>query len=111
MLSGGKNTYLEGGLRIHTALGGGFLPSPLRGRVSNALSSNVDFWPTFSWLAGTDPYFDPKEDHPTYGLANAGNGKKFAPNAPDGVNLVHSWNKLLDGQDKDEYVNGLHRYM
>jgi len=65
-------------------------------------------------------------------------GKKFAPNAVDGVNLVHSWNKvgtdlspaaaaaadaqpllarcsppqMIDsGQSADEYVNGLHRYM
>jgi hypothetical protein len=46
-----------------------------------------------------------------YGKADAGSSKKFAPNAPDGVNLVHSWNKLIDGQSADEYVNGLHRYM
>jgi len=56
-MRGGKQTYLEGGIRMHTAVGGGFLPSPLRGRVSNVLSSNVDWWPTFSWLAGLDPYY------------------------------------------------------
>ena len=110
-LRGGKQSYLEGGMRMHTAIGGGYLPSELRGKVSNVLSSNVDFWPTFSWLAGLDPYYDPKEDMAAYGLADAGSGKKFAPNAPDGVNLVHSWNKLIDGQSADEYVNGLHRYM
>ena len=111
-LRGGKQTYLEGGMRMHTAIGGGYLPHGLRGTVSNALSSNVDFWPTFSWLAGLDPYYDPKEDMDAYGKANAGGGKKFAPNAPDGVNLVHSWNKMVDsGQSADEYVNGRHRYI
>ena len=135
-LRGGKQTYLEGGMRMHTAVGGGYLPHGLRGTVSNALSSNVDFWPTFSWLAGLDPYYDPKEDMDAYGKANAGGGKKFAPNAPDGVNLVHSWNKVRltrrkmrrvdhtcsrrvlsllqmvdSGQSADEYVNGRHRYI
>ena len=58
------------------------------------------------------PYLaDPKEDHPDYGLADAPGGKKFAPTAVDGLNLVHSWNRLIEGQDKDEYVNGLHRYV
>lgn len=87
-------------MRIHTSLGGGYLPPTLRGKVSNVLSSNVDFWPTFSWLSGLDPYFDPKEDMAAYGLADAGGGKKFAPNAPDGVNLVHSWNKVSLTQRK-----------
>ena len=93
-LRGGKQTYLEGGNRMHTALSGGYLPTGLHGTVSNVLSSNVDFWPTFSWMAGLDPYYDPKEDMAAYGGADAGNGKKFAPNSVDGVNLVHSWNKV-----------------
>jgi hypothetical protein len=42
-------------MRMHTSIGGGYLPPALRGKVSNVLSSNVDFWPTFSWMAGLDP--------------------------------------------------------
>lgn len=91
---GGKSTYFEGGIRMHTALGGGFLRPQLRGLVSNAVTSNIDWWPTLSWMAGLDPYYDPKEDHPDYGRADAGNGLKWAPNAPDGLNMVHSWNKV-----------------
>ena len=105
-LRGGKNSYLEGGSRMHTAISGGFLPAALRGKVSNALTSNVDFWPTLSWLAGGDPYYDPREDHTGYGQQG------FAPNSVDGINMVHSWNKMVDsGQSADEYVNGLHRYI
>ena len=51
-LRGGKNNYLEGGIRVHTLLSGGYIPASLRGMVSNRLSSNVDFWPSLSWLAG-----------------------------------------------------------
>ena len=51
---------------------------------------------TCIWL---DPYYDPKEDMDAYGKASAGGGKKFAPNAPDGVNLVHSWNKMVDSKE------------
>jgi len=47
--------YLEGGVRMHTAISGGFLPPTLRGTVSNLLTSNADWWPTLSWLAGVDP--------------------------------------------------------
>ena len=63
-------------------------------------------------LASLHRYYDPKEDMAAYGGQSAGGAKKYAPNAPDGVNLVHSWNKMIDsGQSADEYVNGLHRYM
>ena len=105
-LRGGKNSFLEGGIRMHTAVSGGFLPLALRGKISNALTSNVDWWPTLSWLSGSDPYYDPREDHQGYG--NSG----FAPNAVDGLVMVHSWNKLMEGgQAADEYVNGIHRYI
>ena len=55
IFAGGKQSYLEGGIRMHTAISGGYMPAGLRGKISNALSSNVDFWPTFSWMAGLDP--------------------------------------------------------
>jgi hypothetical protein len=42
-LRGGKNTYLEGGQRIWTALSGGYLPTTLQGKMSSALSSNTDW--------------------------------------------------------------------
>ena len=105
-LRGGKNSFLEGGIRMHTAVSGGFLPLALRGKISNALTSNVDWWPTLSWLSGSDPYYDPREDHQDYGRSG------FAPNAVDGLVMVHSWNKLIEGgQAADEYVNGIHRYI
>ena len=65
-LRGGKASHLEGGVRIHTAISGGYLPITLRRKVSNALTSNVDWWPTLSWIAGLDPYYDPKEDFSEY---------------------------------------------
>jgi len=68
-----------------------------RALVSNLWSSRVGR----SWLltircslTSLHRYYDPKEDMAAYGGADAGGGKKFAPNAPDGVNLVHSWNKV-----------------
>ena len=105
-LRGGKSSYLEGGMRIHTAISGGYLPITLRRKVSNALTSNVDWWPTLSWIAGLDPYYDPKEDFSEY------SSEMHRPNAVDGINMVHSWNKLArDGQSSDEYVNGMYRYV
>ena len=56
---GGKSTYFEGGIRMHTALSGGFLRPQLRGLVSNAVTSNIDWWPTLSWMAGLDPCAQP----------------------------------------------------
>jgi arylsulfatase A-like enzyme len=105
-LKGGKQNFFDGGFRVHASLSGGFLPHSLRGLVSNRLSSNVDWFPTFSWLAGLDPYYDPREDHADYG------GVGFYPEPVDGLNMIHSFNKMIDGgQIADEYVNGRVRYI
>lgn len=105
-LKGGKNTYYEGGHRMHTGLGGGYLPSVLHGMVSNVLSSNCDWWPTFAWLAGLDPYYDPREDDQDFGA------RGYGPKPVDGLVLVHSWNRMAEGgQAKDEYVNGIRRFL
>ena len=45
--------------------------------------------------------FDPKEDHPHFG------GAGYAPEAVDGLNMIHSLNRMADlGQAGDQYVNG-----
>jgi hypothetical protein len=66
------------------------MPTPRRLTRIHKLKAVADC----PWLSYSHRYYDPKEDAPTFGLANAGNGKKFAPNSVDGVNLIHSWNKV-----------------
>ena len=42
-LKGGKYSSLEGGVRVVTALGGGYLPQPLRGTSSPAFMHISDW--------------------------------------------------------------------
>ena len=51
-LQGGKLSTLEGGMRTLTALGGGWLPSELRGATSHAFMHVADWYATLSHVAG-----------------------------------------------------------
>ena len=85
-LRGGKKTELEGGLRVRSALGGGYVPAALRGASCGVVSHLVDWWPTLAYLAGADaPYDDPKELGSTV--------------AVDGVNMAPAWLRRLSGED------------
>lgn len=54
-LRGGKMTEFEGGLRQSAFVSGGFLPSEMRGKTTDALMHICDWYATFSRLAGVDP--------------------------------------------------------
>jgi len=90
-LRGGKNTLFEGGVRIRAAIGGGYLPLRLRGRVWNGFSHMVDWYPTLSALAGVaDPTSDPRqESYPTSDLT-----ERSAYPVIDGISMLNAWNKL-----------------
>lgn len=84
-LRGGKNSFLEGGIHVRAALGGGYLPMQLHTRSSRTIVHLVDFYPTLSALAGlTDPYDDP--------LATAHGVAAQLP--VDGRNILPSWRLL-----------------
>ena len=53
-LRGGKYGAWEGGVRTVAALGGGFLPTAARGRVSATPVHISDWWATFARLAGVE---------------------------------------------------------
>jgi len=54
-LRGGKQTDFEGGVRVVSALGGGFLPSATRGTTLDGYMHAADWYPTICVLAGVDP--------------------------------------------------------
>eukprot|EP01051_Picozoa_sp_SAG22_P013608 SAG22_NODE_1545_length_4156_cov_2.392162_3_plen_270_part_00 len=54
-LKGGKFSNFEGGVRAVSFMGGGFLPSHVRGTVSHSLIATADWLGTFATLAGVDP--------------------------------------------------------
>lgn len=76
-LRGGKNTLLEGGLHVRTALGGGYVPAVLRGRSSRTVMHEVDWYVTLSYLAGVPPYEDPLAD--LHGIDLPVDGRNAAP--------------------------------
>jgi len=85
-LRGGKKTVLEGGVRVRSALGGGYVPAALRGASCGVVSHLVDWWPTLAYLAGAQaPYEDPKELGATVPV--------------DGVNMAPAWLRRLEGDD------------
>ena len=84
-LRGGKNTVLEGGVRVRTALGGGYVPPVLRGEASTMVAHLVDWYPTLVELAGGAPYADPKE--------------LGAAVPVDGISMVAGLARRLRGED------------
>lgn len=58
-LHGHKHDPWEGGTRVTAFLAGGFVPSELRGRSSDALVHISDWYPTFAKLAGASPVDSP----------------------------------------------------
>ena len=58
-LRGEKHTSFEGGMRSLAFLSGGFIPERLRGTVNHERMHIVDWYATFSVLAGADPSDDP----------------------------------------------------
>lgn len=76
-LRGGKDTNLEGGVRTLAALGGGWLPAGVRGRVSHAFMHEADWLATLARIAG----------------ANAVDERAAALGLPpiDGVDVSPSW--------------------
>lgn len=78
---GGKGGTLEGGLRTVAALGGGWLPPRLRGRVSHQLTHVADWWPTLSAAAAI----------PTY-ASDTGRGVRAGQAPPvDGLSMWGAW--------------------
>jgi len=55
-LRGGKNTYFDGNTRVHTFVGGGYIPDSERGSVRGGLFSNVDWLPTILSFADVIPH-------------------------------------------------------
>ena len=84
-LRGSKSTWLEGGIHVRAALGGGYVPAVLRGRASRTMLHEADFYPTLSYLAGhAEPRADPKA---------AARGVTMPV---DGRNAAPSWRKLFE---------------
>lgn len=54
-LRGGKTNYFEGGIRVASFVGGGFLPSNMRGNRAYGYMSVADWYSTLLPLAGADP--------------------------------------------------------
>ena len=81
-LRGGKDTNLEGGVRTLAALGGGALPTPLRGAVSHAFMHESDWLPTLARVAG----------------AVATDTRAAAQGLPpiDGLDIWPAWMNLVD---------------
>lgn len=53
-LRGGKTNNFEGGIRVASAIGGGFLPKAAQGTTLNGYMHASDWYPTFCGLAGID---------------------------------------------------------
>lgn len=93
-MKAGKFSNMEGGVHVRAAMGGGYLPQQLHGKKSNAVMHFVDFWPTFSYLAGLgDPYAIKTGDQGV---------------AIDGKNVALSWRKMytstMDGTTDNEFI-------
>jgi len=58
-LRGEKMTSWEGGMRVAAFVSGGFVPSQLRGTVSELRIHIADWYPTLCNLVGVDPTDDP----------------------------------------------------
>ena len=58
-LRGEKHTNWEGGMRAAAFVGGGLIPPRLRGTSSDLRCHIVDWYPTFSYLAGVSGTDDP----------------------------------------------------
>lgn len=112
-LRGGKQSFLEGGIRVRTAVGGGYMPSALHGHTSEAVSHFVDWWPTFNYLAGLDPYFDPNAN--TFPPAELPSDRGISQYPlTDGINMVPHWNDMLRGNNEHllkKYPSDTERYI
>merc|ERR1719450_869853 len=72
-LRGGKTNLFEGGVRVVASLGGGFIPTSIRGKTFDGYMHAADWYPTICGLAGI----------------NASDPNPFAPEIPniDGFDL------------------------
>lgn len=87
-MKAGKYSNQEGGIHVRSAMGGGYLPSVLHGSETRTVMHFVDFWPTFSYLAGVSTTTKPGEP----GI--------------DGKNVAPSWRKLYSSNGADnEYIS------
>merc|ERR1719495_2579386 len=57
-LRGEKHTSWEGSMRVVSFISGGLIPTSLRGTINNQRFHIMDWYPTFSNLAGVDPADD-----------------------------------------------------
>eukprot|EP01147_Barroeca_monosierra_P004931 gene4931-6915_t len=55
-LRGGKYSTLEGGIRANAFVSGGALPDIVRGQVRTGIIHIADWYSTFAFLAGVDPF-------------------------------------------------------
>ena len=84
-LRGGKDSNLEGGVRTLAALGGGWLPSSVRGLSSHAFMHESDWFVTLAHVAGAPSSAD--ERAAALGLPPV-----------DGFNLFPSWRALAEAR-------------
>jgi len=114
-LRGEKHSNWEGGMRTAAFVSGGFVPEPLRGTTNGITFHIVDWYATFSVLAGVDPSDDPSEppanvtDHEdeisaAAGMLNVYGNNSFPP--ADGVNL---WPMLSNPQQYD--IDAAHKFL
>lgn len=94
-LRGEKHSNWEGGVRVAAFVSGGFVPASVRGTSNNHTVHLVDWYATFSALAGIDPADDPPiaplPADPSYPYKNIYGEKSFPP--VDGVDV---WPLITD---------------
>jgi len=94
-LRGEKHSNWDGGMRTAAFVSGGLIPAAIRGTNSSVVMHIVDWYPTFSHLAGADPTDDPpvppQAIDPANPHKNIYGDRSFPP--VDGVNV---WSVITD---------------
>jgi len=106
-LRGEKHSNWEGAMRVAAFVSGGFIPKALRGTNNTMNTHVVDWYPTFSSLAGADPTDDPPVQPAPVDLSNPDKniyGDDSYP-AVDGVNL---WPLLTQ---EDAAADAAHKHL
>lgn len=107
-LRGGKATNWEGGLRSASFVAGGLVPARLRGSTNSVNFHIVDWYATFSFLAGVSHHDNPpvvpqpvKPDDPSFNI--------YGSDSYPGVDGVNIWPMLMH-PDKYE-ADSAHQYL
>lgn len=107
-LRGEKHTNWDGGMRTAAFVSGGLIPASLRGSASVLNCHVVDWYPTFSYLAGVDGTDDPPvpplpvdPSNPTLDI--------YGNHSYPGVDGVNIWPMLIDPSNHNK--SSAHPYL